>query len=442
MLPFYTRWLSVADYGTTDMITVYSTLLVGVVACCIYDALLVFPKDASIEKKKTYLTSGGAFLIIAFLATFVFFVFLSVLSSHFSINNSFFQYIWLVFLMIVSDVLLKCAQSYARSIDKMVAYSLTGIVVTLCTALFSFIFIPSYGIYGYVMSFVLANIIAAIVAFLYSKSYYYLDYKTISTESCRKMLAYSIPLIPNALMWWIVNAINRPLMERYVGLEGIGIFAIANKFPGLMSMLYSIFLVSWQLSVLEEFGKKGYEVFYNRILRLVTIMSSLFLIVITLFSKIIIRIFASSNFYESWKYVSILTLGMLFSNIGGFVGCNFSAARKSKYYFYSSLWSALSAVLFNFLLIPTFGIWGAVVSFSLALFVMAVSRIVYSWRYVHIQKLFLYLMLPILDVIVFLLILNSADLIIVGFITAIVVIIHILFLEPLSIIKKLNNNRL
>jgi O-antigen/teichoic acid export membrane protein len=38
MLPFYTRWLSVEDYGTTDIINAYVSLLLGLVSACIADS--------------------------------------------------------------------------------------------------------------------------------------------------------------------------------------------------------------------------------------------------------------------------------------------------------------------------------------------------------------------------------------------------------------------
>lgn len=44
MLPFYTSWLSVADYGSVDLITVYSGLMLGIISCCISDSLFIFPK--------------------------------------------------------------------------------------------------------------------------------------------------------------------------------------------------------------------------------------------------------------------------------------------------------------------------------------------------------------------------------------------------------------
>lgn len=43
MLPFYTKWLSPTDYGTTDLITVYASLLTSAVTLSMHEAIFVFP---------------------------------------------------------------------------------------------------------------------------------------------------------------------------------------------------------------------------------------------------------------------------------------------------------------------------------------------------------------------------------------------------------------
>ena len=61
MLPLYTRWLSTSDYGITDMITVYATLLLSIVTCCIYDSIFIFPKGQDFTVQKEYFSSGLVF---------------------------------------------------------------------------------------------------------------------------------------------------------------------------------------------------------------------------------------------------------------------------------------------------------------------------------------------------------------------------------------------
>lgn len=267
---------------------------------------------------------------------------------------------------------------------------MTGIVVTVSTALFSFIFIPQYGVMGYVGSMNLAYLSGALYSLLASGTYRYFHVTTFSSVKCRDMLKYSIPLIPNGIMWWFVGAFNRPVMEANVGLEGIGLFAVANKFPGILTMLFTVFTVSWQISVFEEYGKKDFSLFYNKIVRFIMFLVILIFFVISIGAKFFIQIFASQDFYDACIYVPILTLAAVLSSASSLCGVLFSVVRKSKYTFYSSVWGGIMALVFNFILIPMFGVMGAALAVLLSFFVMMLSRFIYAWQYVKIEQLYKY----------------------------------------------------
>ena len=55
-------------------------------------------------------------------------------------------------------------------------------------------------------------------------------------------------------------------------IDSVGILAVANKFPMLLTMVYGVFTYSWQISVLEEFKSEGYKMFYNRIFRILLVV--------------------------------------------------------------------------------------------------------------------------------------------------------------------------
>lgn len=387
MLPLYTKWLTVDDYGLTDILNVYVSLFLGVVTCCIAESLFIFPKDVDNDMKKEYFTSGIVFLFISMSITVLVFAVISFFSHRFDWINSFTSNVWIVYGMIACSMLQQVTQQFTRSLDRMTVYSVTGIVVTIFTAAFAFLFIPKHGVYGYVLSINLAQIMGALYAFFFSKSYCYLNLKFISKTKCFEMLKYSIPLIPNGIMWWLVGALNRPIMEANVGLYGVGLYAVANKFPSIISTLFVVFGTSWQISVLEEFGKPGYSDFYNKVFRLIFTVLFLVLIILTLSSELLIDIFADEKYHEAWKYLPILALGVILSNVSGMAGSNFSASRESKYFFYSSIWGAVIALIVNIIFIPIWGLYGAAISVVLSYLAMSVSRIAYSWKYVKITRI-------------------------------------------------------
>ena len=229
MLPFYTRCLSVEDYGTTDIINVYVTFLLSIVSCCIAESIFIFPKGQTYEKQREFLSSGLAFLIIAFLVTGIIFAGVSIVADCYSIENSFTQNIWLIYALLIAQLSQQLFQQFARSIDRIMVFSVAGIVLTVGTALFSFFFIPRLGVVGFVLSLVLANWVTTAYSLFCSTAYRFISLPAISWERCREMLKYSIPLIPNGVMWWLVSALNRPIMEANLGMHAIGLFAVANK---------------------------------------------------------------------------------------------------------------------------------------------------------------------------------------------------------------------
>jgi O-antigen/teichoic acid export membrane protein len=391
MLPFYTRWLSVEDYGTTDIINVYVSLLFGLVTGCIMDSIFIFPKDQSIEKQKSYFSSGLIFAFSSLLLTAILFWIVNRILVYLELSNSFTRNVWFIYSLLVTNFFQQYMQQFARSIDKMKVYSTTGIIITGITAVCSAFAIPIWGVLGYVLSLIFANLMGAAYSFLCSSAYRYFSIKAVKKNTCMVMLKYSVPLIPSSMMWWFVGAFNRPLMEGRLGMHAVGIFAVANKFPSIISFLFSTFTLSWQISVVEEFSKEGYPRFFNTIFRIG--ITGLFLIffAITIFNRLIIGIFATVDFYEAALYIPVLALGAVFSSISGIIGSNFLAVRESKYLFYSSMWGAAFSIMGNILFIPMLGIMGAAITVPLSFAAIMVSRIIYGWKYVQIQEIPLYL---------------------------------------------------
>jgi O-antigen/teichoic acid export membrane protein len=407
MLPFYTRWLSVEDYGTTDIIGVYASLLLGLATACIAEAVFIFPKGQSVEKQKGYFSSGLFFAFFSLLSTAGLFEVISIVFKQNNISNSFADNLWLIYGLLTTTFLQQYMQQFTRSINKMKIYSITGIILGAGTALFSFFTIPNWGVYGYVLALILSNLLSSIYSFLFSNSYRYLSFTTIKKNIWIEMLKYSIPLIPNGIMWWLVGALNRPLLENYIGMHAVGLLAVANKFPSILSLLFVVFATSWQISVLEEFGKEGYSIFFNKMFRLVVFGLMFLFFIVTISSKLIVSIFTTADFYEAWKYIPILVLGIVFLSISGFAGSNFSATRESKYFFYSSIWGAASSIIFNILLIPRLGIMGAAISVPASFAIMAAARIKYGWKYVRIKNIIRYLLMLLFGILTIIIFLNT-----------------------------------
>lgn len=398
MLPFYTRWLSQEDYGTTDIIFVYSSLLLGVTTCCIADAIFIFPKNSSINKQKRYFTTGAIFSFITLILTGVIFIGLENIFQFYDISNSFTNYTWWIYTILIVTFTQNFIQQFCRSINKIILYSISGVILTILTALFSFIFIPKYGIFGYLLATTISLTISSFSIFLLAQLYSYFRFSFFDKKLLKEMLSYSCPLIPNTIMWWSINSLNRPFLESNVGLAGIGILAVAQKIPNMISIIFNVFSSAWQISVLNEYKEKNFLHFFNRIMSGFEFLITILIIILSPLADFIMRIIVGPQFYEASKYLPILTITIFFLSINIIISPIFSAVRKSKYFFNTSIYGAISSVISYIILIPRLGLWGAVMGICIAQAVMAFMRLIYSTKYVDIfnKKIYLIYLLSIL----------------------------------------------
>jgi O-antigen/teichoic acid export membrane protein len=382
LLPLYTRWLGTAGFGESDLVTTYSSFLVCIMTMCVADAIFVFTKNEDSDNKKVFFSTTLLFIIGVLFLWLMVWGCLDLGFSAYHVRNSFADNLWYIYGIVVTTFLQQYCQQFILSLDRIKIYSFTGIVHSLLTLSFSYWLIPVMGVRGYILAMIYSNLFTAAYSFLFSKSYSYISVKSVSYDKIYEVLKYSIPLIPNSIMWWLVSALNRPVMEYNLDYSAIGKYAVASRFPSVVVMVFTVFSVAWNISVFEEYGKDGYEVFYKKTFRILFVSMVLTASAFIVSSELIITIFTAPEFHDAWKYMVLLIIGSVISCMSSFFGSNFSVVKQSKYFFYSSVWGAMSAVALNFLLIPPLGLWGASISMLMSFVVMMVSRYIYSLKYV------------------------------------------------------------
>ena len=405
MLPYYTRILSTSDYGLSDLIATYASIMTSVVSCCISDAIFVFPKNADRENQKKYFSSGFVFSIASYALWAIITCFVCYVGDRGTIS----RYAWWIYAMTISYAIHGYLQQFNLGTDKMVVYSTTGIVQVGGMTVLAFMLMPKYGLQGYLLSIIISNVIAAIFSLVASSSYYFFNLGLIDRSHLTELLKYGIPLIPNTIMWWIVNGINRPIMEASIGLNSIGIYAVANKLPAVIAMLFGVFSSAWSVTLLEEFGRPDFNAFFNKTTKVIFFGISLFTVLFILCSKIIVMIFAAPEFFEAWMYVPVLSVGVLLSCMSGLIGGIFSAEKKSKYFFYSSIWGAASSLVLTVIGVKMMGLMGVCLAVAASFLIMVIVRLCYAWKYINMFSIKYYVVLLLLLVAVSVLMIMSRN---------------------------------
>ncbi len=381
MLPLYTRMLTTSDYGQLDILQTTISLLIPLVTFQVVEAVFRFSVDMRDEDSASKVLTNGIFLcLIGMLITVLLF-------PIFNNFEPFATYTTMFYLIMFLTIFHGIIKQFVRGLEKIKTFVAADLIYTGSFVTFNIVFLVNLrmGLRGYFLSMVLAHLVAIIVLIIFGNVFKYLNLKSFNRKLLKTMLIYSIPLIPNGLMWWVMNVSDRYMLTYFLGFDATGIYSVSYKFPSLITLMNSIFFMAWQLSAMQEYGKEGYDNFYKNIFGVLSSFLLLITAVVLLILKPLMSVFVADAFYESWKYVPLLLVGTVFQAFSSFFGTNYTASKKTKGAFTTSVYGAIVNIGINLLLIPIWGIQAAAFSTMLAYLTMWLLRLFDTKKFVKIK---------------------------------------------------------
>ncbi len=378
LLPVYTRFLSPANYGSLELVYMVAGVLAIMYGLMIGSGYLRTYYDSTDQTHRdrvlgsafwftffcAILAGGAALLFSRDLADAVFefegggaFISLIAVATAIKAHNYIFYN-----LLIVREK----ASTY-------VAVNIITIVVTIGITVYFVVFLHQA-----VRGILLAQVIAyglefALLAFLLLRR----NILIYSTAAVKEMLALSIPLIPLQLASFILTMADRFFLQEYRTLEEVGLYSLAYKFASIMPFL-----------VIEPFKAFGPHLFSlidqpekcKRTLadftRYYMAGSVLFALVIAMFSREVIMLMSTAEYYDAHRVVFLLCLSYVFYGLTSLTGYAINIVKKNWIIGLSWLIGAALNVGLNFILIPAYGMVGAAVATIASYLVVALGRLI------------------------------------------------------------------
>ncbi len=377
LLPYYTRALNTSQYGSIEIITQSINIIVPLICLSIYDGVMRFAMDKSINARQTLATAFR--FIIATQAGLALLV-LVVPPLH----NI--EHIWLIVLIVVAQSIRTLFAQYARAVGFVKQFSISGIIQTLVLAISNITLLSAFnlGVAGYLISLVIADFVSLFVLLLSTSIQKHVFGDKFNLPLLKSMLRFSVPLVPNAIMWWGMNASNRYFIRYYHGLSVTGLFGVASKVPAILTMLMMIFTQAWQLSAIEEYETSDSETYYSNIYS----MLESFLFICGVALMIFIRLFwfaIGEGYQEALGLVPPILGGVVFSSLASFFGSLYLAAKRTKSILVTTIIGFLIGLVLNILLIPSLSGLGAGIATLVSFFLVNLYRIRDTSRFVSLR---------------------------------------------------------
>ncbi len=381
LLPLYTAVLSTEEYGIVDILNTLVSLLIPIVTLQVEQATFRFLLDAQKQEneQKRIITSVVFFSILQIIVYIMVFAIVSPW-----IHNT---YKYFLVANLVVTVFSSIFLQISRGLRDNVTYTIGSFLSGFFTVILNVILIVAFhmGAYGILIATFIGNLICVIYIIFKKKVYQYIKFSYFDKNLLKKMLKYSVPLVPNMISWWVVNASDRTIVTAILGVATNGIYSAANKFSGVFFALNGIFNITWTESAVLNIEEKDKDSYFSRIFSVtIRVFGSLCLGVIALM-PFVFPILINEKFGDAYYQIPILMVGIMFNILVSFLGSIYVAKKLTKEISKTSILAAIINIVVNLLLIQYIGLYAASLSTAIAYFSMFFYRYIDSKKYVKIK---------------------------------------------------------
>lgn len=382
LLPLYTGILSTEEYGAVDLLNTLVSLLLPIVTFQVEQA--VFRELIEVRGKKNKESRIISSAVITVIFQCILYLVIFALISPF-INN---HYKFFLATNVVANIFLSLLLQISRGFGDNKKYAFASFISALSTIIFNVLFLVviKLGANGMLLGTMLGQIVATIYLFISLKLYKYLKVKDYKKEVIKSLWKYSLPLIPNAISWWVFNASDRVIASAFLGVDQNGILAASLKFSAVFITFYNIFNMSWTESISIAIKDTDVSDYFNRMFNIVLRLFTAMAVGMIACMPFVFPIMINEKFSAGYGLVPISIIGSLFNVVVGLISVIYVAEKNTKAIASTSIVSAVINIIVHLVLIKFIGLYAAVISTFVAFFVMSIYRLMdASKRYFKIK---------------------------------------------------------
>ncbi len=390
LLPLYTGILSTEEYGIVDLLNTLMSLLLPAIGLQIekgvFRELIEVRRDIKSEQK--IITTGFLSLIVQCLTSVLIFFFISPF-----LHNDY-QYFLLA--NVLAYIFVSFLQQVTRGLDAMTKYAIGSFINAATTIIFNVVFLIVFklNVYGMLLGTFCGFLITIIYLICSLHFFSYIRLQDFRKTILKSLFRYSVPLIPNALAWWVFSASDRVIVSAILGLDANGILAASLKFSTIITTLYTIFDTSWIESISIAIKDKDVDRYFNHISNIVLKLFTSLGLGIMAFMPFVFSLLINEKFADAYNLIPFTIVSALLNVAQGLVAVIYAAKRNTKSIARTSLTAATINIIAHLLLIHSIGLYAAVISTVIAFLTLSLYRIYdISKRYftIKIDKKFILL---------------------------------------------------
>lgn len=370
--PIITGNTNKVQYGQLDLVT--TTILSFIVPLCtlqLEQALFRFLVDAKDKnEQKRVITAGYTMIFTLMLIVGIVCLFIPIDLFNGGYKFLVIAYIWIEILATTSRFVLRAFSKYKEySILAALVVIVNFIVVSICLLWLK------TGYIGALIALTVADIVGFIYVLFVCNIFSFFNIRYFKLEYASKLLQYALPFIPNTVSWYINQLSDRWIISIFLGAGANGVYALANKIPSIVNILYPAFNLAWTDSATRSVNDPDSDKYYNRMFRMLFCLVSAGTVLLLAVSPIIFEILCRNKGLETaFDYTPTLIIATYFYCFSQFFGSIYVAVKCAKNMSVTTTMAAGINIAINLLFIRHIGVQAAVLSTLAANFFLASYR--------------------------------------------------------------------
>ena len=353
LAPLYSYYLTTSQYGTMDLVTTTIGLLMPLVCLDVYEATFRFASEKDYDRRKVLSTS-----LLVVLPGFIILAAISIGALLFASSPSIVIYMCaFLFLDSINQIL----SQFLRGEEHMRPFAVSGVINSVALLISNLIFLVllRWELNGWMISFLIGKLAMLFYCLVKIRIKDQFSFKYFDKDYLKIFIKYCIPLLPTAMMWWIMNASDRYMLTFFIGTSVTGIYAVANKLPSIVSVFENVFYQSYQTSGINDLNNRNRDVFYSKVFNIYFSILSLGITFTLIFLKTLtVRLFDDA-YSSAWTCTSILLIAVLVHALAGNLGSYYVIFKQTRGAFITSAVGAITNIILNAIFIPFYGMVGA-----------------------------------------------------------------------------------
>ena len=360
MLPIYTRYLTPADYGVLELLSMAIDLTGILVGMRISQAMFRYYILSEDEQERRITVSTVLFtaLLASTSGAFILYLAAGPISEFvFGSDKYLFEFQLFAFTLI-SNSASAVGLSFIRARRKPVLFVLVGIGTLALQITFNVVFVVVLEMHvrGVVYSALLSGIIVASLLCLYVLMNSGLHY---SRKIAVKVISYISPLILASLGAFYVAYADKYFIRVFSGLADVGLYALAARIGSVLTTVNNAFNMSWNADRFEIVKRDDAKQIFSQVFKYLSALLILIGAGLSIFANDVFKVMTNPEFYAAGSIVPMLMLAYITNIYTMF--CNFGIVLKERTrHMAEASWAkAVFATILYIILIPNLGVYGA-----------------------------------------------------------------------------------